>query len=384
MIVRKLEIAIKENLNYFSVVTITGPRQSGKTTLIKSMFPELPYFSLENPDTRAMAITDPVAFLAAGREGMILDEVQNTPDLLSYLQGVVDEHPQRKYILSGSSQFSLQNSITQSLAGRTAVLELLPLSLQELSANTTDIADADRLLYAGFYPSIHADLNIPRLFYPAYVRTYLERDVRGFLQISDLYRFQTFLKLCAGRIGSLFNASELSNEVGVSVNTIRAWLSVLQASYIVFMLHPYFENTRKRLTKTPKLFFYDTGLACYLLGIENERQLQTDRMRGHLFENMVVADMMKRRTNAGREAGLMFYRDSNGNEIDLLVPDGTGIEAYEIKSASTYSSSFETGFRHLPDQLSSHLTRRAVIYNGYQERRDAPIEVLHYSSLLSV
>lgn len=384
MIIRKLENAIRENLNYFSVVTITGPRQSGKTTLIKSMFPELPYFSLENPDTREMAVTDPVAFLAKGSEGMILDEVQNTPDLLSYLQGVVDDHPKRKYILSGSSQFSLQNSITQSLAGRTAVLELLPLSLQELTANTTDIADADRLLYSGFYPSIHAGLNIPRLFYPAYVRTYLERDVRGFLQISDLYRFQTFLKLCAGRIGSLFNATELSNEVGVSVNTIRAWLSVLQASYIVFMLHPYFENTRKRLTKTPKMYFYDTGLACYLMGIENDRQLQTDRMRGHLFENMVVADMMKRRANAGREAGLMFYRDSNGNEIDLLVPDGTGIEAYEIKSASTYSSSFETGFRHLPEQLSLRLTRRAVIYNGYQERRDAPIEVLHYSTLLSV
>ncbi|MBP5711158.1 MAG: ATP-binding protein [Bacteroidales bacterium] len=384
MIIRKLENAIRENLNYFSVVTITGPRQSGKTTLIKSMFPELPYFSLENPDTREMAVTDPVAFLAKGSEGMILDEVQNTPDLLSYLQGVVDDHPKRKYILSGSSQFSLQNSITQSLAGRTAVLELLPLSLQELTANTTDIADADRLLYSGFYPSIHAGLNIPRLFYPAYVRTYLERDVRGFLQISDLYRFQTFLKLCAGRIGSLFNATELSNEVGVSVNTIRAWLSVLQASYIVFMLHPYFENTRKRLTKTPKMYFYDTGLACYLMGIENDRQLQTDRMRGHLFENMVVADMMKRRANAGREAGLMFYRDSNGNEIDLLVPDGTGIEAYEIKSASTYSPSFEAGFRHLPEQLSLRLTRRAVIYNGYQERRDAPIEVLHYSTLLSV
>ncbi len=384
MIIRKLENAIRENLNYFSVVTITGPRQSGKTTLIKSVFPELPYFSLENPDTREMAVTDPVAFLAMGSEGMILDEVQNTPDLLSYLQGVVDDHPKWKYILSGSSQFSLQNSITQSLAGRTAVLELLPLSLQELSANTTDIADADRLLYSGFYPSIHAGLNIPRLFYPAYVRTYLERDVRGFLQISDLYRFQTFLKLCAGRVGSLFNATEMSNEVGVSVNTIRAWLSVLQASYIVFMLHPYFENTRRRLTKTPKMYFYDTGLACYLMGIENDRQLQTDRMRGHLFENMVVADMMKRRANAGREAGLMFYRDSNGNEIDLLVPDGTGIEAYEIKSASTYSSSFETGFRHLPEQLSLRLTRRAVIYNGYQERHDAPIEVLHYSTLLSV
>ena len=384
MINRELERAIRENLNYFSVVTVTGPRQSGKTTLIKSMFPEMPYFSLENPDTREMAMTDPLAFLAQGTEGMILDEVQNTPALLSYLQGIVDEHPKRKFILSGSSQFSLQSSITQSLAGRTAVLELLPLSLQELAGNASDITNADRLMYAGFYPSVHAGVNISRLFYPAYVRTYLERDVRGFLQVSDLYRFQTFLKLCAGRAGSLFNASELSNEVGVAANTIRAWLSVLQASYIVFMLHPYYENTRKRLTKTPKLYFYDTGLACYLMGIENERQLLTDRMRGHLFENMVVADVMKRRANAGHEAGLMFYRDSNGNEIDLLVPDGTGLEAYEIKSAATYSTSFESGFRHLPEQLSSRLTRRAVIYNGSQERRDANIEVLHYSSLLSV
>lgn len=384
MINRKLENTIRENLKYFSVVTVTGPRQSGKTTLIKSMFPELPYFSLENPDIREMAMTDPLAFLKRGTEGMILDEVQNTPDLLSYLQGEVDEHPQRKFILSGSSQFSLQSSISQSLAGRTAVLELLPLSLQELSENASDIADADRLMHAGFYPAVHAELNIPRLFYPAYVRTYLERDVRGFLQISDLYRFQTFLRLCAGRVGSLFNASELSNEVGVAVNTIRSWLSVLQASYIVFMLHPYYENTRKRLTKTPKLYFYDTGLACYLMGVENERQLQSDRMRGHLFENMVVADVMKQRANDGQEAGLMFYRDSNGNEIDLLVPKGTGLEAYEIKSAATYSTSFESGFRNLPEQLSSRLVRRAVVYNGSSERRDANIEVLHYTSLLSI
>lgn len=384
MINRKLENTIRENLKYFSVVTVTGPRQSGKTTLIKSMFPELPYFSLENPDIREMAMTDPLAFLKRGTEGMILDEVQNTPDLLSYLQGKVDEHPQRKFILSGSSQFSLQSSISQSLAGRTAVLELLPLSLQELSENASDIADADRLMHAGFYPAVHAELNIPRLFYPAYVRTYLERDVRGFLQISDLYRFQTFLRLCAGRVGSLFNASELSNEVGVAVNTIRSWLSVLQASYIVFMLHPYYENTRKRLTKTPKLYFYDTGLACYLMGVENERQLQSDRMRGHLFENMVVADVMKQRANDGQEAGLMFYRDSNGNEIDLLVPKGTGLEAYEIKSAATYSTSFESGFRNLPEQLSSRLVRRAVVYNGSPERRDANIEVLHYTSLLSI
>ena len=383
MINRKLEDIIRENLRYFSVVTVTGPRQSGKTTLIRSMFPEFPYYSLENPDTREMAMTDTAAFLAQGTEGMILDEVQNTPTLLSYLQGVVDEHRDRKFILSGSSQFSLQSSITQSLAGRTAVLELLPLSLQELSETSVDISYADSLVYSGFYPSVHAEQNIPRLFYPAYVRTYLERDVRCLLQISDLYRFQTFLKLCAGRVGSILNASELSNEVGVAVNTIRSWLLVLQASYIVFMLHPYYENTRKRLTRTPKLYFYDTGLACYLMGIEKEEQLQTDRMRGHLFENMVVADVMKRRANAGREANLMFYRDSNGNEIDLLVPSGTGIEAYEIKSAATYSTSFEKSFRNLPGQLSSKLVRRAVVYNGTAERRDANIEVLHYASFLS-
>ena len=380
MINRDLTNTIKENLLYFPIVTITGPRQSGKTTLIRDMFPDLPYFSLENPDTRALAMTDPSSFLSQHNVGMILDEVQNTPEILSYLQGIVDEHPERKYILSGSSQFSLQNSISQSLAGRTAVLELLPLSLQELPTNTFDV---DQLIYTGFYPAIHAEKNIPRLFYPAYVRTYLERDVRMLLNIQDIYQFQTFLKLCAGRVGSLFNASELSNEVGVSVNTIRAWLSILQASYIIFLLHPYSENTRKRLTKTPKIYFYDTGLACYLLGIDNPQQLQTDRMRGHLFENMIIADVMKRYTNKGKTPELMFYRDSNGNEIDLLVPTGSSLEGYEIKSSATYNPTFEAGFGRITETLKSRLVRRAVIYNGTQERRNAPIEVLHFSSFLN-
>ncbi len=383
MINRKLETLINDNLRYFPVVTVTGPRQSGKTTLIRSMFSHLPYYSLENPDTRAMAINDPVAFLSQHSGGMILDEVQNVPELLSYLQGIVDEHRDRKYILSGSSQFKLQNSITQSLAGRTAVLELLPLAINEVS-DIADTNNVDNLMLQGFYPAIYAGDNIPRFFYPAYMRTYLERDVRQLLQVKDLYQFQTFLRLCAGRTGSLFNASELSNEVGVSVNTVRSWLSILQASYIVFMLHPYFDNSRKRLTKTPKLYFYDTGLACYLLGIENETQLSSDRMRGHLFENMVISDMMKRRANAGKSTDLMFYRDSNGNEIDLLVPDGQTWEGYEIKSSFTYNSAFEKGFRSLTDQLDARLTRRSVIYCGTQERRDAHIEVLNYASLLSV
>ena len=383
MINRELEKIINENLRYFPIVTITGPRQSGKTTLIRNMFPGMPYCTLENPDTRALAVNDPMAFLSQYSDGMILDEVQNVPELLSYLQGIVDEHRERKYILSGSSQFKLQSSITQSLAGRTAVLELYPLTLSEISG-IADIDSADQLMLQGFYPAIHSGDNIARLFYPAYLHTYLERDVRQLLQVKDLYQFQTFLRLCAGRIGSLFNASELSNEVGVSVNTVRSWLSILQASYIIFLVHPYFENSRKRLTKTPKLYFYDTGLACYLLGIGEEAQLRSDRMRGHLFENMVVADTVKRRAHEGKSTDLMFYRDSNGNEVDLLVPVGTSLEGYEIKSSSTYNSSFEDGFGRLTDLLNARLTRRAVVYCGTQERRDARIEVLNYTSLLSV
>lgn len=382
MIYRKLERFISENLHYFPVVTITGPRQSGKTTLVRNMFPQMPYYTLENPDTRALAIGDPMAILSQHAEGMILDEVQNVPELLSFLQGIVDEHRERRYILSGSSQFKLQNSITQSLAGRTAVLELFPLTMNEI-CGIEDISDADRMIFQGFYPAIHSGDNVAHLFYPAYLHTYLERDVRQLLQVKDLYQFQTFLRLCAGRIGSLFNASELSNEVGVSVNTIRSWLSILQASYIVFMVHPYFENSRKRLTKTPKLFFYDTGLACHLLGISNETGLRSDRMRGHLFENMVIADIVKRRAHEGKSTDLMFFRDSNGNEIDLLVPSGQLLEGYEIKSSSTYNSSFEKGFHSLTDQLDARLSRRAVIYNGTQERHEAHIEVLNYTSLLS-
>lgn len=382
MINRKLEHTIEENLQYFPVVTVTGPRQSGKTTLIRSMFPDLPYYSLENPDTKAMAMGDPMAFLLQHCGGMVLDEVQNMPELLSYLQGIVDEHHDRKYILSGSSQFKLQNSITQSLAGRTAVLELFPLSINEV-AEVACSYSIDKLMLQGFYPAIYAGDNIPRLFYPSYMRTYLERDVRQLLQVKDLYQFQTFLRLCAGRIGSLYNASELSNEVGISVNTVRSWLSLLQASYIVFMVHPYAENSRKRLTKTPKFYFYDTGLACYLLGIENETQLSSDRMRGHLFENMVVADIVKHRANEGKSTELMFYRDSNGNEIDLLVPVGQALEGYEIKSSSTYNSSFEKGFHGITEQLDSRLARRAIVYCGNQERYGSPIEVLNYASLLT-
>ena len=380
MIYRDLKDAILENFKYFPVITLTGPRQSGKTTLIREVFKDLSYYSMENIDNQDFASNDPIGFLNQDHQGMILDEVQNTPHLMSYIQGIVDEHPERRFILSGSAQFSLMNSITQSLAGRSAVLELLPLSLNEIKDSLPN-QSADSLIFNGFYPAIHAGKNMSKLFYPAYMKTYLERDVRQLLQIKDMRAFQVFLRLCAGRIGSLFNSSELSNEVGVAVNTIKSWLSLLQASYIVTLLPPYFENSRKRLTKTPKLYFYDTGLAAYLLSIENEQQLAHDKMRGHLFENMVVMEFVKNAYNNGKSGNLTFYRDSNGNEIDLLVAKGGSYTAIEIKSAQTYNSEFEKGLKSASPELESKIAEKAIIYAGDYENTAAKIKLLNFKNM---
>ncbi len=380
MIYRDLKDAILENFKYFPVITLTGPRQSGKTTLIREVFKDLSYYSMENIDNQDFASNDPIGFLNQDHQGMILDEVQNTPHLMSYIQGIVDEHPERRFILSGSAQFSLMNSITQSLAGRSAVLELLPLSLNEIKDSLPN-QSADSLIFNGFYPAIHAGKNVSKLFYPAYTKTYLERDVRQLLQIKDMRAFQVFLRLCAGRIGSLFNSSELSNEVGVAVNTVKSWLSLLQASYIVTLLPPYFENSRKRLTKTPKLYFYDTGLAAYLLSIENEQQLNHDKMRGHLFENMVVIEFVKNAYNNGKSGNLTFYRDSNGNEIDLLVAKGGSYTAIEIKSAQTYNSEFEKGLKSASPELESKIAEKAIIYAGDYENTAAKIKLLNFKNM---
>lgn len=327
---RELSAVIEEAYRYFSVITVTGPRQSGKTTLLRNLFSYLPYYSLENLDVRSFAENDPVAFLNQHTEGMILDEVHNAPNLLSYIQGMVDNDADRRFILSGSSQFAMLKKVTQSLAGRTAVFELLPLSYSEIREQITD-TPLDNLLFNGFYPAIYSGRNIPKFLYPAYMKTYLDKDVRDLLQIKDMMQFHTFIRLCAGRIGSLFKASELANEIGVSSHTVTAWLSVLQASYIVFLLPPYFENTRKRLTKTPKLYFTDTGLACHLLGIESPEQLARDKMRGALFENFIVTEALKRRYNQGKESNLYFYRDSNQNEVDLLLKN---IRGYTVLKSS--------------------------------------------------
>ncbi|HOF16859.1 MAG TPA: ATP-binding protein [Bacteroidales bacterium] len=377
---RDIATVMLEMYQYFPVITMTGPRQSGKTTLLRKVFKQLPYYSLENLDVRHFALNDPIGFLTQHQEGMILDEVQNTPDLLSYIQGLVDENREKRFILSGSSQFSVIKKVTQSLAGRTGVLELLPLSYKEVKTEA-DKKTLDELLLTGFYPVLYTAENTPKLFYPSYVKTYLERDVRDLLQIKDIIQFQTFLRLCAGRIGSLFNASELSSEVGVSVNTIKSWLSVLQASYIIKLLPPFYENIRKRLTKTPKLYFCDIGLACYLLGIETEQQLARDKMRGHLFENFIVMEAFKNRHNQAKDSNLFFYRDSNGVEVDLLLKNGNDYSAIEIKSSQTYHPEFEIGIQSLSTLLENRLTNKAIIYAGDFENETAEIQLFNYKNM---
>ena len=377
---RELSGVIEEAAHYFPVITITGPRQSGKTTLIQNLFKQLPYYSLENLDVRSYAENDPIAFLNQHPEGMILDEAHNAPHLLSYIQGIVDEHPERRFILSGSSQFAMLRQVAQSLAGRTAVFELLPLSYSEIKEQAEG-KSLDSLLFDGFYPAIYAGRNIPKFIYPSYLKTYLDKDVRDLLQIKDMMHFHTFIRLCAGRIGSLFNASELANEIGVSSHTITAWLSVLQASYIVALLPPYFENSRKRLIKTPKLYFTDTGLACYLLGIESAQQLSRDKMRGALFENFIVMDALKRRYNLGKESNLYFYRDSHQNEIDLLLKNSSGLYGIEIKSSMTYHTDFEKALKQMDGWVGGPVLGKAVVYAGSLENTTGEIKLLNYIHL---
>ena len=378
---RKIESTILEAAKYFPVITVTGPRQSGKTTMLKQIFPHLHYYSLEDLDTRSFAMEDPVRFLHLHEDGMILDEVHNYPELLSYIQGIVDEQPQKKFVLSGSSNFALLKKVSQSLAGRSGVFELMPLSIEEVKGQIEYVDDADQLLYQGLYPAVCSCKNIPKFLYPSYLKTYLERDVRDLLNVKDMRLFNMFLKLCAGRIGSVFNASEIAGEIGVSSKTIQAWVSILQASYVVYLLPPYFENSRKRLTKSPKMYFCDTGLACTLLGIESAEQLAFDKMRGHLFENLIVVELLKRRLNEGKESNLYFYRDSNQNEVDILVNNGSSLDAIEVKSAMTYNPSFEKALLKVNEWVNPPVGKRTIIYAGTLEDDKSDIRLLNYRNM---
>lgn len=380
---RKIEETILEASKYFSVIAVSGPRQSGKSTLLTQLFPLYEKYSLKDLNILDYAKNDPIAFLNQTDEGMFIDEIQRCPQLLDYIQGIVDNNPKRHFALSGSSNFEVMKNLSESLAGRAGVFELLPMSIQEVTGKV-DLDNLNQILYNGLYPSICAKKNIAKFFYPSYVRTYLEKDVRDLLQMKDQIRFTKFLKLCAARIGSLFNASELGAEVGVSSKTISHWLSVLQASYLITLLPSYYENIPKRLVKSPKLYFNDPGLACYLLDIETPQQLDRDKMRGAIFENMIVMEAIKHRYNMGLEGGVFFYRDSNQNEVDILIKQEGELTAIEVKSSMTYSSSFEKTLTQIEGWIKPPISKKAIVYSGDFENSSGDINLINYRHISSI
>ena len=380
MIEREIMPCLVKLFAQYPFVTVTGPRQSGKTTLCRAAFPHLTYVNLEAPDQREFAESDPRGFLSQIGAGAILDEVQRVPELLSYLQVLADEKGGNSlFVLTGSEQFRLSEAISQSLAGRTALLHLLPFSLAERRQTGASTA-ADDILYSGFYPRIHDQGLDPRQALGDYFETYVERDVRGLSEIRNLSPFRRFVRLCAGRVGQLVNLSSLGADAGVSHTTARHWLTTLEASYIIFQLPPFYANIRKRLVKAPKLYFYDVGLASYLIGIEHAEQVATHPLRGTLFENAVVAETLKHRFNRGYRFNLSFFRDRRGLECDLLYETGHGSAAIEIKSGATIASDYFDGLRRIAE-LVPHVNARALVYGGTarQSRRDCevvPIDAL--------
>ncbi len=377
MIERAITPYLKKAFQQYPFVTVTGPRQSGKTTLSRATFSDLAYANLEAPDQREFAESDPRGFLAQFPDGAILDEIQRVPELLSYLQVIADDLGRNSlFVLTGSEQFRLSDAISQSLAGRTALLRLLPLSLEE--RRTMGGSDqVDEILFSGFYPRIFDHNLDPRQALGDYFETYVERDIHRLGGIRDLSTFRRFVRLCAGRIGQLVNLSSLGSDVGVSHTTARQWLGILERSYIVFLLEPYLANIGKRLIKSPKLYFYDVGLAGYLIGIQEARQLQTHPLRGSLFENLVVTEALKYRFNRGFRSNLSFFRDARGLECDLFYDTGWGIGALEIKAGATVASDFFRSL-HRVAKLVPQVSWKAVVYGGVapQSRSDCEVVTL--------
>ena len=361
---RTIESSIMAAFGQYPVVTITGPRQSGKTTLAKTLFPGKPYRTLEHPRIRLLAERDPEGFLAAFPDGAVLDEVQRVPGLLSYIQGIVDDKGRNGlFVLTGSSNLLLMKNVSQTLAGRTAVFTLLPFSAEECAA-VRPLPDAASAVLFGGYPRVLAGGARPDTFFSSYIGTYVERDVRQLLNIKDAMVFSTFLRLLAGRIGSLLDVTSLSNDCGVSAKTVREWMSILATSYICFLLPPWYENRGKRLVKSPKLYFYDTGIACALAGIDTVGQLMRDPLRGGLFENLVVLEKMKAAFHAGKRPDLYFYRDSNGVEVDLVEQAGGRLFPTEIKSSATFSPDFCKSLSKFAERYPDKCERPSVIYCG--------------------
>ena len=364
MIPRLMMPELLDAAREYPVVTVFGPRQSGKTTLVRAAFPDKPYRSLEEPDVRLAAQQDPRGFLAGYPEGAVLDEIQRVPELLSYIPSLLDQRRARgHFILTGSHQPALHQAVSQSLAGRTAVLTLLPFAWDELRHYQPVLAPFE-LIVQGCFPRLHEDRLQSDRFFNSYIQTYAERDVRALINLKDLRRFQQFLVLLAGRVGQLLNYSSLGNDVGVSSTTIKDWIVALTASFLVFELPPYFENIGKRVIKSPKLYFLDTGIAAHLAGIRTAEQCRRDPLRGGLYENLVIVEILKRRLNRGQRPDLYFYRDSRGNEVDLLIREGATLTPVEIKSAATFSDEFHTGIRRFRETVGRKAAGGAILYGG--------------------
>jgi hypothetical protein len=381
MIPRHLQPELQTQLSEYPIVTILGPRQSGKTTLVKAVLPDYQYVNLENPETRQFATDDPKAFLKQYSERTIFDEIQRAPHLLSYLQEIVDQNKVNgRFVLTGSHQLLLREAVTQSLAGRTGILHLLPLSIAELHEAKIDFDAPSEYIFQGFLPRIYDQQQRPHTAYANYFQTYVERDVRLLIKLKDVVLFEKFMKLLAGRVGQVINYQSLSSDVGVDGMTIKAWLSILEASFVIFRLPPYFENFGKRVIKTPKIYFTDTGLLCYLLGIERVDQVGRDPLIGNMFENLVVLEALKARYNQGLTPNLYFYRDNQGHEIDLLHKQSSELLGIEIKSASTWNASFKKALQHF-DQKLKPLAKRAVVYSGKAIEFTDGVQTLSYKDV---
>lgn len=377
MITRNAEQTIRTLLRGFPLVTLTGPRQSGKTTLARAVFSDRPYASLEDPDVRLAAQDDPRSFLGRFPDGAVLDEVQRCPALLSYLQTIVDADGRMGlFILTGSQQFGLLSGITQSLAGRTAFVELLPFSLPELNRAGRLPEDADTMLLTGCYPPLYDRDVPPSAWFAAYVTAYVERDVRQLLKIQELETFQLFVRLCAGRTGQLLNLSSLAADCGITHNTAKAWISVLEASYLVFLLRPHHVSFNKRLVKMPKLYFHDVGLVSWLLGIRTTEQLETHPLRGNIFETFVMAELMKARLNRGERPNLHFWRDSNGNEVDVIVEQGTRLMPVEIKSGRTVTPDSFAGLQKWSALAGEVAVTPTLVHGGEESFQHKDVRVV--------
>lgn len=380
MIQRTIATKVLQYIQQYPVVTITGPRQSGKTTLCRMLFPDRPYASLESIEERHFAVSDPKGFLARFPDGAVLDEIQRTPELLSYIQVIVDESQRTcQFIITGSQNFELLNTISQSLAGRTALARLLPLSLTEV-ATMQSIDSIDELLYKGFYPRIY-DKNLnPTEALSFYFNTYVERDLRLLINVKDLSRFEIFLKLCAARCGQVINLSSLGNDCGVNHNTIKSWLSILEASYIIKLLPPFYNNQGKRLIKAPKLYFIDPGLAAFLLGIQKVEHMSAHPLRGALFENLVISELLKNRFNRGKTDNLYYLRDSKGHEVDVLLDYGSYVDMIEIKSSQTIGGDLFKGLKYFRN-IYPQTRNCTLVYGGDQSRMQEDIHTVPWKAL---